>query len=66
MNLGIANLENIVFWHRNLVGGKWFSINGFKSNPYPDFILLTRSSNLFLMETKGDHLETPIAPPRLG
>ena len=66
--LGIAGLENIVFWHRNLERGKGFSINGFKSNHYPDFILLTRSGNLILLETKGDHLDNSnsAAKIRLG
>lgn len=64
----IANLENIVFWHRNLERGKGFAINGFKSNHYPDFILLTRSGNLVLLETKGDHLDNSnsAAKIRLG
>ena len=66
--LGIANLENIVFWLRNLERGKGFSINGFKSSHYPDFILLTSSGNLILLETKGDHLDNSnsAAKIRLG
>lgn len=50
----VAALQNIVFWHRNLSRGKGFNINGFKSNHYPDFILLTQSGRIILLETKGD------------
>lgn len=50
----ISSLPNIVFWHRNLVRGKGFAINGFKSNHYPDFIIVTESGNVILIETKGD------------
>lgn len=49
-----ASLPNIVFWHRNLGRGKGFPINGFKSNHYPDFILVTKSGKVILVETKGD------------
>jgi type III restriction enzyme len=50
----IAALPNIAFWHRNLGRGKGFSINGYKSNHYPDFIVGTKSGNIILIETKGD------------
>ena len=50
----IASLSNIAFWHRNLGRGKGFAINGFKSNHYPDFIVMTRSGKVVLIETKGD------------
>jgi len=50
----IASLPNIAFWHRNLGRGKGFSINGFKSNHYPDFIVVTKSGKVILLETKGD------------
>jgi len=50
----IASLPNIAYWHRNLGRGKGFAINGFKSNHYPDFILVTKSGKVILMETKGD------------
>lgn len=50
----IASLDNIVFWHRNLGRGKGFSINGFKSDHYPDFIVYTQSGKIILVETKGD------------
>lgn len=50
---GVADLENIVWWHRNLERGKGFVINGFL-NHYPDFVVLTQSKNIILLETKGD------------
>lgn len=49
----IANLENIVWWHRNLERGKGFVINGFL-NHYPDFVVLTEKKNIIIIETKGD------------
>lgn len=49
----ISNFENISFWHRNLGRGKGFSLNGYKSNHYPDFILVTKSNKVILVETKG-------------
>jgi len=48
----ISSLE-IFFWHRNLGRGKGFSLNGFKSNHYPDFIIVTKSHKVILVETKG-------------
>ena len=50
---GVADLENIVWWHRNLERGKGFVINGFL-NHYPDFIVLTKTKNIIIVETKGD------------
>jgi type III restriction enzyme len=52
--MDVASMENIVFWHRNLGRGKGFAINGFKSNHYPDFIILTKKGKLVVLETKGD------------
>lgn len=49
----IASLPNIVFWHRNLVKGKGFAINGYSSNHYPDFIVYTTSGKIIIIETKG-------------
>lgn len=48
----IANLGNVVFWHRN-IEHSGFRINGFV-NHYPDFIVLTRSGKVLVIETKGD------------
>jgi type III restriction enzyme len=50
---GVAELENITWWHRNLERGKGFVINGFL-NHYPDFVVLTESRNIIVVETKGD------------
>lgn len=52
--MDIANMPNVVFWHRNLGRSKGFAINGFKSNHYPDFIIATKSDKVILLETKGD------------
>ena len=49
----VASLSNISFWHRNLGRGKGFSLNGYKSNHYPDFILVTKTNKVILIETKG-------------
>ncbi|WEA00511.1 DEAD/DEAH box helicase [Mucilaginibacter sp. SJ] len=64
----IASLSNVVFWHRNLGRGKGFSINGYKSNHYPDFIVGTRSGKIILIETKGDDRDNSdsMAKCRLG
>jgi len=50
---GVAELDNIMWWHRNLERGKGFVINGFL-NHYPDFIVLTGNKNIVIIETKGD------------
>jgi type III restriction enzyme len=50
---GVAELENIVWWHRNMERGKGFVINGFL-NHYPDFVVLTKKKNILIIETKGD------------
>lgn len=49
----IANLDNVLFWHRNLERGSGFCINGF-INHYPDFIIRTKNGKTILVETKGD------------
>jgi len=49
----IANLDNVEFWHRNLERGKGFYLNGF-INHYPDFIVMTKSKKIIVIETKGD------------
>lgn len=64
----VAGLSNVAFWHRNLDRGHGFSINGFKSNHYPDFMVVTTSGKIILVETKGEHLDGPdsAAKNRLG
>jgi type III restriction enzyme len=49
----IANLDSVVFWHRNLERGKGFCLNGF-INHYPDFIIKMKNGKIVLVETKGD------------
>ena len=51
--LEISSFENIAFWHRNLGRGKGFALNGYKSNHYPDFILVTKTNKVIVIETKG-------------
>lgn len=52
----VANLDSVVFWHRNLERGKGFQLNGF-INHYPDFIVKMKNGKIILIETKGDHLD---------
>lgn len=49
----ISSLPNIAFWHRNLVKGKGFAINGYSNNHYPDFIACTNAGKIVIIETKG-------------
>lgn len=64
----LGGLPNIACWHRNLGRGKGFSINGFSSNHYPDFILLTKTGKVIIIETKGDDRDNSdsAAKARLG
>lgn len=50
---GVAELENVIWWHRNLERSKGFCINGF-INHYPDFVVLTANKCIVVIETKGD------------
>ncbi|GMQ58965.1 DEAD/DEAH box helicase family protein [Vallitalea sediminicola] len=50
----IASLDNVLFWHRNIMH-KEFCINGF-TNHFPDFIVMTKSKKIIVIETKGDYL----------
>ncbi len=52
----VANLDSVVFWHRNLERGKGFLLNGF-INHYPDFIVKMKNGKIILIETKGGHLD---------
>ncbi|MCI2230349.1 DEAD/DEAH box helicase family protein [Polaribacter sp. MSW13] len=52
----VANLDSVVYWHRNLERGKGLLINGFV-NHYPDFIVKMKNGKTILVETKGDHLD---------
>ena len=51
----LVNLPTIEFWHRN-IERKGFCLNGV-FNHYPDFICLTKSGKIVLIETKGDYLD---------
>jgi type III restriction enzyme len=66
--LELSGLENVLFWHRNLDRGKGFSLNGFKSDHYPDFIVVTKNGTVILVETKGSNLNNPdsLSKIRLG
>lgn len=50
-----SGLENIRWWHRN-IDRKGFCING-PLNHYPDFILMTQSGTVVIVEPKGAHLK---------
>lgn len=51
----IASMDNIRWWHRN-IERKGFCLNGY-INHYPDFLVMTKSGRLVLVETKGDYLD---------
>ena len=53
--LKVASLPNVKWWHRNVERSE-FSLNGYL-NHYADFILETKSGNIILVETKGEHLD---------
>lgn len=55
MVMALTGLDNIKWWHRN-ISKQEFCINGF-INHYPDFIVMTKSGKILMIETKGDHLE---------
>lgn len=48
----VASLDNVCWWHR-IKERKGFGINGY-INHYPDFMVMTKSGVLALLETKGD------------
>jgi type III restriction enzyme len=52
----ISGLENVSFWHRILERKQGeFYINGYV-NHYPDFLIITKSGKVILVEVKGEHL----------
>lgn len=55
MVMALTSLSNIKWWHRN-ISKREFCINGY-INHYPDFIVMTKSGKIVLIETKGDYLE---------
>lgn len=50
----VAALSNVKWWHRNMDRIE-FCINGFL-NHYPDFMVMTNSGKIVMIETKGEHL----------
>lgn len=50
----VSSLPNIKLWHRNMDRLE-FCINGYL-NHYPDFIVMTNSGKIVMVETKGEHL----------
>ena len=48
----VVALDNVKWWHR-IIERKGFRINGF-INHYPDFMVMTKSGKLVLIEYKGD------------
>lgn len=51
----ISSLDNVKFWHK-IIERKGFFLNGFL-NHYPDFLIVTESGKIIIVETKGDHLD---------
>lgn len=50
----VSSLPNVRWWHRNMDRLE-FCINGYL-NHYPDFIVMTNSGKIVMIETKGEHL----------
>ena len=50
----VASLPNVKWWHRNMERTE-FCINGYL-NHYPDFMVMTNSGKVVMIETKGEHL----------
>ena len=51
----VIALDNIRWWHR-IVERNDFGLNGFIKH-YPDFMVMTKTGKLVLIETKGDYLD---------
>jgi type III restriction enzyme len=60
----VAQLDNILFWHRN-IERKGFCLNGWL-NHYPDFIIYTKKEKLILLETKGDDRDNSDSKEKLS
>ncbi len=51
----VIGLDNIRWWHR-IIDRKGLRLNAF-INHYPDFMVMTKSGKLMLIEAKGDYLD---------
>ena len=51
----VVGTDNIRWWHRN-IDRKGFRLNGY-FNHYPDFMVMTKSGKIVLIEAKGDYLD---------
>lgn len=49
-----VSAENVRWWHR-IIDRRGFRLNGY-INYYPDFMVMTHSGKILLVETKGEHL----------
>lgn len=64
MVMALTAMNNIKWWHRN-ISRHGFCINGF-INHYPDFMVMTKSGKIILIEAKGDHLENTETKQKLA
>ena len=51
----MVGTENVRWWHR-IIDRRGFYLNGWFKH-YPDFMVMTKSGKLLLVEAKGDHLD---------
>lgn len=51
----VVGTDNIRWWHR-IIDRKGFRLNGY-FNHYPDFMVMTKSGKIILIEAKGDYLD---------
>ena len=51
----LISTDNIRWWHRN-IERKELRLNGY-FNHYPDFIVMSKSGKIILIEAKGDYLD---------
>ena len=57
MAMALTGIDSVKWWHRNPDKGQYaFCLNAVH-NHYPDFIVMTNSGKILLVETKGDQLE---------
>ncbi len=60
----VSALDNVRWWHRNRAKKEFF-INGF-INHYPDFMIMTESGVLLLVEVKGDDRDNSDSKQKLN